>query len=299
MGFFDDVDTTSIQAEDTEPSFKKKAADDEVNEDAELMEELLGNFNPLSGDSEEDDDDDDDDFVDEVTDPEEEVKPAPVHQSEHKSAVTKKPLPSKEEPSPVSKNREMKTKPPIAKQAVTPMSKSVAGGKKNVVLSGTTIGGDISAEGDIEVGGRVDGHVTATGSIHVLPNALIRGDASGGNIVVEGKVTGRVAGDNVSLIGPGMIKGGISSSGNISIGEGTSVIGDVAAEADVVIQGGVKGDIEVKNMVTVKSTAIIQGNIVSALVSIEPGAALDGTCTQAYAKISPAEYFANMDDDAE
>lgn len=290
MGFFSDIDINETNEEHAK-RMKAEAealASEGVTEDAELMEELLSNFNPLSDDG--DEDDEDEDYEDEEVVEIEEVpepKPSPKVQ---KTVAPKKPLPSKEKVEPL-KNKGIGAKPLSTPKPV--------GSTKNIVLTGTTIEGNISAEGDIEIGGFVNGNVSATGNIYLLPNTVIKGDAEGHDITIEGKVCGRVIGNHVSLTGPGMIKGGISASGNVSVGVGTSVIGDVSSEEDVVIQGGVKGDIDAKNMATIKSTAIIQGDIVSALVSIEPGAALDGTCKQAYAKVSPAEYFANIEDDEE
>lgn len=290
MGFFSDIDIN----ETNEEHAKRMKAEAEalssegVTEDAELMEELLSNFNPLSDDD--DEDDEDEDYEDEEIVETEEVpepKPSPKVQ---KTVAPKKPLPSKEKTTEPLKNKEVGK--PLSSAKPT-------GGRKNIILAGTIIDGNISTEGDVEIGGSVNGNVASTGNIHTLPNTIVRGDAEGKDIIVEGKVCGKVVGDGVSLTGPGIIKGGISASGNVVIGEGTSVIGDVISENDITINGGVKGNINSDHMVTVKSTAIIQGDIVSALVSIEPGAALDGTCKQAYAKVSPAEYFANMEDDEE
>jgi cytoskeletal protein CcmA (bactofilin family) len=76
----------------------------------------------------------------------------------------------------------------------------------------------------------------------------------------------------------GEIAGNISCSGKIIIGEKASVKGDIIAES-AEIMGIVHGNIQVKEILTIKSTAQIHGNVQMHTLSVEPNAILTGFCS--------------------
>lgn len=81
-----------------------------------------------------------------------------------------------------------------------------------------------------------------------------------GNIRIEGKVTGNV-----------------KSKSKVALGPSSFVQGNVIAQnAD--LEGEVKGRIEVAEMLVLKATAIIHGDIVTGKLVVEPGAVFNGTC---------------------
>ena len=81
-----------------------------------------------------------------------------------------------------------------------------------------------------------------------------------GNIRVEGKV-----------------KGDIKSKSKVALGHSSRVDGNIAAQnAD--IEGEVKGRIEVAELLVLKSTAVIHGDISTGKMVVEPGAIFNGTC---------------------
>ena len=81
-----------------------------------------------------------------------------------------------------------------------------------------------------------------------------------GNIRIEGKVTGNV-----------------KSKSKVALGHSSHVQGNIIAQnAD--IEGEVKGKIEIAELLVLKATAIINGDIVTGKLVVEPGAVFNGTC---------------------
>jgi len=81
-----------------------------------------------------------------------------------------------------------------------------------------------------------------------------------GNIRVEGKVTGHV-----------------KSKSKVVLGTAAQINGNITAlNAD--IEGEVKGKIEIVELLTLKATAVIHGDIVTGKLVVEPGAVFNGSC---------------------
>jgi cytoskeletal protein CcmA (bactofilin family) len=81
-----------------------------------------------------------------------------------------------------------------------------------------------------------------------------------GNIRIEGKV-----------------RGNITSKSKIALGNGSHVDGNITAQnAD--IEGEVRGKLEIAEMLVLKSTAVINGDIITGKLVVEPGAGFNGTC---------------------
>ena len=81
-----------------------------------------------------------------------------------------------------------------------------------------------------------------------------------GNIRIEGKVIGNV-----------------KSKSKVALGNASHVSGNIIAQnAD--IEGEVKGKLEVSELLVLKATAIINGDIVTGKLVVEPGAVFNGTC---------------------
>jgi cytoskeletal protein CcmA (bactofilin family) len=81
-----------------------------------------------------------------------------------------------------------------------------------------------------------------------------------GNIRIEGKITGN-----------------IKSKSKVALGPQSQVQGNILAQnAD--IEGEVKGKLEVTELLVLKATAIINGDIITGKMVVEPGAVFNGTC---------------------
>lgn len=81
-----------------------------------------------------------------------------------------------------------------------------------------------------------------------------------GNIRIEGKVIGNV-----------------KSKSKVALGNSSHVDGNIVAQnAD--IEGEVKGKIEVTELLVLKATAVINGDIVTGKLVVETGAVFNGSC---------------------
>jgi|ERR1041384_4716254 cytoskeletal protein CcmA (bactofilin family) len=81
-----------------------------------------------------------------------------------------------------------------------------------------------------------------------------------GNIRIEGKVTGNV-----------------KSKSKVALGNSSHVQGNIIAQnAD--IEGEVKGKIEVADLLVLKATAVINGDIITGKLLVETGAVFNGSC---------------------
>lgn len=158
------------------------------------------------------------------------------------------------------------------------------------IYGNTKIGGDISSEGGISINGEVAGSLTAKGNVSIMHNGKILGDITAIKMVnVAGKVKGNIDAGIVAF-DKAKVVGNVKSAKDVKISKDTVIIGNITATA-AEINGAVNGDIDVKGPVTVSGTAIIKGNIKSATITMADGAAIEGVCSQTYAKVSPTEFF--------
>jgi cytoskeletal protein CcmA (bactofilin family) len=97
------------------------------------------------------------------------------------------------------------------------------------------------------------------------------------NRIVEGTI---IKGDIISQADfrlDGELTGNFTTKGKIVIGPAGSVTGDIICKnAD--IEGKFNGKIEVAEMLNVKSKAHIKGEVITAKLSVEPGAEFSASC---------------------
>ena len=126
-----------------------------------------------------------------------------------------------------------------------------------VIAAGATFFGDIRAEGDVEVLGKLKGNLEATGNIRVVGKVL--GDVKGESIVLEGCT----------------VQGNITSTSSVSLDEGAMVIGDVLA-TDIETNGKVKGNLQIARAAKLSSSALLAGNVIAATIMMAQGARVQG-----------------------
>ena len=96
-----------------------------------------------------------------------------------------------------------------------------------------------------------------------------------------------IIGKNTSIVGDvisegdfridGKVEGAIKTAGRVVIGKSGSVSGKVECNnAD--IEGKFSGELVVNNLLTLKATATISGDVVISKLSVEPGAEFNATC---------------------
>lgn len=76
----------------------------------------------------------------------------------------------------------------------------------------------------------------------------------------------------------GTVKGSVKTNGKLVVGEGGSVEGDVSC-SDADIAGVIKAKITVSQLLSLKSSSKLDGDIVTNKLSIEPGASFSGSCS--------------------
>ncbi|QYJ69083.1 bactofilin family protein [Flavobacterium litorale] len=98
------------------------------------------------------------------------------------------------------------------------------------------------------------------------------------NRIVEGTL---IKGDITSQADfrlDGELEGNFISSGKIVIGTSGKVFGDIKCKnAD--IEGKFKGKMEVEELLTLKASASILGEVITGKLSVEPGAEFTATCS--------------------
>ncbi|NQY68190.1 MAG: polymer-forming cytoskeletal protein [Flavobacteriales bacterium] len=101
----------------------------------------------------------------------------------------------------------------------------------------------------------------------VAHNTIASGTVIEGKILTQGDI--RV---------DGTIKGSIICEGKIVVGESGIIEGDTKCK-NANISGMVKAKINVSELLSLKSTAKLIGDIITNKISIEPGANFSGTCS--------------------
>ncbi|HEX3039105.1 MAG TPA: polymer-forming cytoskeletal protein [Caproiciproducens sp.] len=137
-----------------------------------------------------------------------------------------------------------------------PTEKSTAA-QSTLISKGTTITGDITSDGDLEIYGGVKGTVSTTGNIKISGKQI--GDVSGSSLMLESCT----------------VRGNLTASEDINIDSDSVIIGDVKTK-NLIIDGKLQGNVHAKSNITCQSNAIVIGDLVGASVSVKDGAKLQG-----------------------
>lgn len=76
----------------------------------------------------------------------------------------------------------------------------------------------------------------------------------------------------------GTLKGELECQGRVVIGATGSVHGEIRCE-NAEIEGSIKANVIVSELLSLKGTAKVQGDIVTKKLAIEPGASFSGSCS--------------------
>ena len=76
----------------------------------------------------------------------------------------------------------------------------------------------------------------------------------------------------------GTLKGSVNTSGKVVLGKDGVIEGDVVC-TDADVSGKIKAKISVAQLLSLKSTAKLNGDIITNKLSIEPGASFTGSCS--------------------
>ncbi|MBN2635957.1 MAG: polymer-forming cytoskeletal protein [Prolixibacteraceae bacterium] len=98
------------------------------------------------------------------------------------------------------------------------------------------------------------------------------------NIINEGtKIKGDVISSGDIRI-DGELTGNISTKGKLVIGPNGKINGEVDCN-NIEVAGFIKGKINATELLNMKSTCQIEGDIIAGKLSVEPGSLFSGTCT--------------------
>lgn len=105
----------------------------------------------------------------------------------------------------------------------------------------------------------------------------INTDHSKTNRIVEGTfIKGDITSETDFRL-DGVLEGNFTSAGKIVIGPTGKVVGDITCKnAD--IEGKFEGKIEIEDLLMLKASADVSGEVVTGKLSVEPGAAFGATC---------------------
>ncbi|MBF25024.1 MAG: cell shape determination protein CcmA [Flavobacteriales bacterium] len=76
----------------------------------------------------------------------------------------------------------------------------------------------------------------------------------------------------------GQLNGSVHTEGRLVLGQGGVIEGEAVCES-AIIAGKIKATITVKDILTLKSTAKLSGEIIASKLAIEPGAIFSGKCS--------------------
>lgn len=109
------------------------------------------------------------------------------------------------------------------------------------------------------------------------------------NSLVKGtKVEGTIHADNDFRI-DGQLKGSLNCKGKVIIGSTGTVSGDIACQ-NAVIEGSFDGNLKVNELLAVKETANVTGDVTAGTVNVDSGAVFNVTCnTGASVKKMPTQ----------
>ncbi|MCM4155031.1 polymer-forming cytoskeletal protein [Gramella sp. AN32] len=102
-------------------------------------------------------------------------------------------------------------------------------------------------------------------------------DSNNQNRIAAGTlIIGDISGKGCFRI-EGTLKGSLKTPGKVVIGEGGFIEGNLECEnADV--EGKILGNTKVTNVLTLRGTAKVEGEVIAGSLSIEPGANFNATC---------------------
>lgn len=98
------------------------------------------------------------------------------------------------------------------------------------------------------------------------------------NIISEGTIIKGDIAANGDIRIDGELVGNINAKGRLVIGPKGKVEGEIDCN-NIEVSGYIKGKVKVAELLTMKSSAKIYGDIIAGKLSVEPGSLFTGTCT--------------------
>ena len=96
-------------------------------------------------------------------------------------------------------------------------------------------------------------------------------------IGVGTEITGDIS-TNGDIRFDGILTGNLKTKGKVVIGESGAIKGEINCKNSVV-EGNIEGKINVVELLTLKATSSLKGDIITRRLAIEPGAKFSGNCS--------------------
>jgi cytoskeletal protein CcmA (bactofilin family) len=130
--------------------------------------------------------------------------------------------------------------PPAPKTELSPPRRAVVEEPKTIVSPGSVLGrtlvfkGDLTADEDLVLQGRVEGSIKHTASLTIGPDGSTKGNITAKSIIVEGQVEGDlIAESSISVRSGGSVRGGLKAP-RVALADGARFNGMVDMGSDVV-----------------------------------------------------------------
>ena len=164
-------------------------------------------------------------------------------------------LPIQEEPSSAPDEPELPPDPPFSKrQPFTPPLPTT------ILAEGSVFEGTLTTKGNIDMACTFKGNIFSEGSI-----------------TMRHELEGNVQAVNIDLSSC-TVTGDLRASEGVRLDEDSQIFGNIDAD-HLQCAGRITGDINARGHVLLAASAILEGNLTAATLSVEEGAALEGTVT--------------------
>ncbi|AMC92821.1 hypothetical protein AOC36_02115 [Erysipelothrix larvae] len=132
----------------------------------------------------------------------------------------------------------------------------------SVISSGVTIRGNIESKDSLSIAGIVEGDVYCEKEIELAQNCTIHGDIKSASIAINGAE----------------IRGNVSVEDRFVLDKDSIIVGSLSANS-ARINGRIDGPVKVSGEVSIASTAVVIGDLMSSSLVVENGAQLKGSYT--------------------
>lgn len=117
---------------------------------------------------------------------------------------------------------------PLFKRRPRKPASSPARGAYSIVAAGTTVHGDVEAEGTIRVDGAIAGSIVRADAVMIGAQGSVAGDVSAREIVVAGRVEGTITASGRAELQASAFVAGAIETASVAIHEGATMRGQLA-----------------------------------------------------------------------
>ncbi|MCL1809671.1 MAG: polymer-forming cytoskeletal protein [Clostridiales bacterium] len=147
---------------------------------------------------------------------------------------------------------------PIPVSNAIPQENAISGNLPSIFASDLIIEGTVKSKSDIKLNGYIKGDVSCGGSVY--STGTVDGNIDGINVILEGST----------------VNGNISVRSSVAVDGSSAVTGDIVGSS-LISDGKIKGNIILKDSISLQSNAVLIGNVKAKNIAIEAGSTLMGS----------------------